>query len=54
MNMKTLRATRKGLSDYFEFYNQERGHQSLGYRRPAEVYFHPTLQKDQKEQRVTS
>jgi len=39
------RAARKGLSGYFEFYNQERLHQSLGYRTPAEVYFDPTLQK---------
>jgi putative transposase len=27
-----------GLSRYFGFYNQERPHQSLGYRTPAEVY----------------
>ena len=28
-----------GLGRYFVFYNQERPHQSLGYRTPAEVYF---------------
>lgn len=28
-----------GLADYFEFYNQERLHQSLNYRTPEEVYF---------------
>ena len=39
------RAARKGLAGYFEFYNQERGHQSLSYRTPAEVYFDPALQK---------
>lgn len=32
------RAARAGLSRYFEFYNHERLHQSLGYRTPASVY----------------
>jgi putative transposase len=27
-----------GLGDYFPFYNEQRQHQSLGYRTPAEVY----------------
>jgi len=27
------------LSDYFDFYDHDRYHQSLDYRRPAEVYF---------------
>jgi len=27
------------LSDYFEFYNNERPHETLGYRTPHEVYF---------------
>lgn len=44
------RAARKGLAGYFEFYNQERLHQSLNYRTPAEVYFDPTLQKEQQKQ----
>jgi putative transposase len=30
---------RRGLERYFEFYNQERLHQSLDYQTPAEVYF---------------
>jgi len=30
---------RKGLSEYFDFYNTERKHQSLDYRTPADVYF---------------
>lgn len=30
---------RKGLKKYFEFYNQERPHQSLNYITPQEVYY---------------
>jgi len=30
---------RAGLKAYFRFYNQERTHQALDYRTPAEVYF---------------
>ena len=33
------REARAGLRDYLRFYNQERLHQSLEYRTPAEVYF---------------
>ena len=29
----------KGLASYFDFYNQERLHQSLQYRTPASVYY---------------
>jgi len=32
-------ALKTGLQRYFTFYNQERLHQSLGYRTPAEVHF---------------
>lgn len=32
-------ALQAGLHGYFRFYNQERLHQSLGYRTPAEVHF---------------
>lgn len=32
-------ALQAGLHRYFRFYNQERLHQSLGYRTPAEVHF---------------
>lgn len=28
-----------GLGDYFEFYNTQRPHQSLGYRTPQQVFF---------------
>jgi putative transposase len=34
----TVRSVKKGLHDYFEFYNHERYHESLGYKRPVEVY----------------
>lgn len=33
-----LREARDGLKRYFAFYNCERPYQSLGYRRPSEVY----------------
>ena len=36
---KTVSELEKGLSEYFSFYNQERLHQSLSYRPPAEVHF---------------
>jgi len=28
-----------GIGEYFRFYNEERFHQSLNYKTPAEVYF---------------
>lgn len=37
----TPREARQGLGRYLEFHNQERPHQSLAYRTPAEVYFAP-------------
>ena len=33
------REARQGLSRYIQFYNQERSHQALRYRTPAEIYF---------------
>jgi putative transposase len=30
---------RRGLAEYFRFYNTDRPHQALGYRTPAEVHF---------------
>src|SRR5678816_225875 len=32
-------ALEAGLADYFRFYNDERPHQSLDYRTPAEIHF---------------
>ncbi len=32
------RDARVGLNEYFHYYNNERPHQSLGYRTPADVY----------------
>jgi putative transposase len=36
---QTVPAARSHLSAYFEFYNNERPHEALGYRTPQEVYF---------------
>jgi len=35
---ETVAELRRGLGRYFEFYNEERPHQSLTDRTPAEVY----------------
>jgi transposase InsO family protein len=35
---QTAQAARIHLSDYFEFHNNERPHETLGYRTPHEVY----------------
>ena len=35
---ETPRQARSGITRYMTFYHHERGHQSLGYRTPAEVY----------------
>jgi putative transposase len=36
------RETRLGLSRYFDFYNNERPHQALGYLTPVRLYFQPS------------
>ena len=35
---QTVADARTGINAYLEFYNQQRPHQALGYRTPAEVY----------------
>jgi putative transposase len=35
------RQLRAALSQYFQFYNNERPHQSLSYKTPAQIYFEP-------------
>lgn len=35
---ETPRDARTGIGKYFRYYNEERPHQSLGYRTPAEAY----------------
>lgn len=36
---QTVREAEEGLGRYFEFYNCERFHQALDYRRPEEVFY---------------
>lgn len=36
---RTIPEAREGLEKYFEFYNNARHHQGLGYKMPAQVYF---------------
>lgn len=35
----SVRELRNAISAYIDFYNRRRGHQSLGYKTPAEIYF---------------
>ena len=43
---------RRELGDYFRFYNNQRPHQALGYRTPAEV-FHQVRNAPAEESKVT-
>lgn len=36
---ETVREAKQNIGAYFEFYNNDRGHQSNQYKTPAEVYF---------------
>jgi len=40
---------RSGLRDYFQFYNTERLHSSLGYQTPEEVYFKEKLRPEPRQ-----
>lgn len=48
-NYESARDARWGLREYFEFYNNERPHQSLGYRTPAEVHGVEGGEKESRE-----
>ena len=37
---ETVKSLYEGLKAYFEFYNNERLHQGLNYKKPSEIYFH--------------
>jgi putative transposase len=41
------REARRNLTEYLRFYNQERPHQSLGYRTPEEVYYQGDSHKEE-------
>jgi len=36
---ESVKSVKKALTDYFDYYNNKRLHQSLDYRTPADVYF---------------
>ena len=36
---QSIAEAEQGIGRYFEFYNRQRLHQSLGYRTPYEVHF---------------
>lgn len=46
------RQARQGLTRYLAFYNQERPHQSLQYRTPAEIYFSAKMDPIQSDQTI--
>ena len=47
---ETVTQLHRGLSDYFVFYNQERPHQGLENRLPADLYFTKETPIENKKQ----
>ena len=45
----TVADARRGLERYFDFYNMERIHESLGYKTPHEIYFDKPLDRKTKQ-----
>lgn len=45
----TVADARRGLKEYFHFYNTERIHESLGYKTPHEIYFDKPLDRQTKQ-----
>lgn len=43
---KSVKELREAISAYIKFYNHERWHQSLGYKRPADLYFGDSRKKE--------
>ena len=42
---ETVREAKDGIKSYFDYYNNERPHQSLDYKTPADVYFNGLLEQ---------
>lgn len=46
----TVPELKEGLKEYFEFYNNRRLHQSLGYKTPAKMYFKVENKEETKDE----
>lgn len=45
---RTIKEARTELGNYFNFYNFQRHHQHLGYKKPAEIYFNKIMPLEDK------